>query len=140
MSQSRAAAVADFKPITKSKNKIKKNNFSVNSIKLERNPDILTYLSKNNKNRPKLVIGFSAETENIIQNSKIKLNEKHCDLIVANDVSHKSYGFNSDYNKVSIIDKNGKIKSIQKNKKSFIANTIAKIILEKLLINDKNIN
>ena len=102
-----AAAVADFKPITKSKNKIK-NNFSVNSIKLERNPDILTYLSKNNKNRPKLVIGFSAETENIIQNSKIKLNEKHCDLIVANDVSHKSYGFNSDYNKVSIIDKNGK--------------------------------
>ena len=104
---------------------------------MERNPDILTYLSKNNKNRPKLVIGFSAETENIIQ-LKIKLNEKHCDLIVANDVSHKSYGFALTI-MISIIDKNGKIKSIQKIKK-FYHNTIAKIILEKLLINDKNIN
>ncbi len=135
-----AAAVSDFKPINKSKNKIKKNNSNINNIILEKNPDILDFLSKNNKARPKIVVGFSAETENVIQNSKAKIKEKYCDLIVANDVSRKESGFNSDYNKVSIIDKKGKIKSIPKNKKSYIANIIAKIILDKLLMNDKNIN
>ena len=87
-----------------------------------------------------MVVGFSAETENTIQNSKNKIKEKYCDLIVANDVSKKDTGFNSDYNEVSIIDSKGKIQSISKNKKSFIANTIAKIILDKLLKHDKNIN
>ena len=135
-----AAAVSDFKPINKSKNKIKKNALKFNDISLEKNPDILDYLSKNNKARPKIVVGFSAETENIIQNSKKKIKEKYCDLIIANDVSKKDSGFNSDYNKVSIIDKKGKIKSIPKNKKSYIANIIANIILDKLLMNDKNIN
>ena len=135
-----AAAVADFKPINKSKSKIKKNMSNIDNIRLEKNPDILDYLSKNNKARPKIVVGFSAETENVIQNSKTKIKEKYCDLIIANDVSKKDSGFNSEYNKVSIIDKKGKIKSIPKNKKSYIANTIAKIILDKLLMNDKNIN
>ena len=134
-----AAAVSDFKPQVKQKNKIKKNNFN-DILKLEKNPDILDYLSKTNKMRPKIVVGFSAETENIISNSKIKLKEKYCDLIVSNDVSRKNSGFNSEYNKVSIIDKKGKIKSISKNKKSYIADKIAKIILDKILINDKNIN
>jgi len=135
-----AAAVSDFKPINKNKNKIKKNTSNIDNIRLEKNPDILDYLSKNNKARPKIVVGFSAETENVIQNSKIKIKEKYCDLIIANDVSKKDSGFNSEYNKVSIIDREGKIKSIPKNKKSYIANTIAKIILDKLLMNDKNIN
>ncbi len=135
-----AAAVSDFKPINKNKNKIKKNTPNIDNIRLEKNPDILDYLSKNNKARPKIVVGFSAETENVIQNSKIKIKEKYCDLIIANDVSKKDSGFNSEYNKVSIIDMEGKIKSIPKNKKSYIANTIAKIILDKLLMNDKNIN
>ena len=135
-----AAAVADFKPINKSKSKIKKNMSNIDNIRLEKNPDILDYLSKNNKARPKIVVGFSAETENVIQNSKIKIKEKYCDLIIANDASKKDSGFNSDYNKVSIIDNKGRIKSIPKNKKSYIANTIAKIILDKLLMNDKNIN
>ena len=135
-----AAAVSDYKPINKSKNKIKKNSFHKKSISLEKNPDILNYLSKNNQVRPKIVVGFSAETENVIHNSKIKIKEKYCDLIIANDVSRKNFGFNSEYNKVSIIDKNGRVKSIPKNKKSYIANTIAKIILDKLLVNDKNFN
>ena len=135
-----AAAVSDFKPINKSKNKIKKGSLNFDNIKLEKNPDILDYLSKNNKARPKIVVGFSAETESVIQNSRKKIREKYCDLIIANDVSKKDLGFNSDYNKVSIIDNKGKIKSIPKNKKSYIANTIAKIILDKLLMNDRNIN
>ena len=135
-----AAAVSDYKPLRRRKNKIKKNNVNLNSITLEKNDDILDYLGKNNKSRPKIVVGFSAETENVIQNSKLKIKEKYCDLIIANDVSKKDTGFNSEYNEVSIIDKKGKVLSIPKNKKSFIANTIAKIILDKLLLNDKNIN
>ncbi len=61
-------------------------------------------------------------------------------MIIANDVSKKDIGFNSDYNKVLIIDKKGNVKTIPKNRKSFIANIIAKIIIDKLQVNDKNIN
>ena len=135
-----AAAVSDFTPVYKSSSKIKKNSSNINKIELKKNHDILEFLAKNNKSRPKIVVGFSAETENVIQNSKVKIKEKYCDFIVANDVSRKDYGFNSEYNKVSIIDKKGRIKSISKNKKSYIASTIAEIILDKLLTNDKNIN
>ncbi len=135
-----AAAVSDYKPVNKSKNKIKKSMTTLSNVEFEKNPDILEFLGKNNKSRPKIVVGFSAETENLIQNSKIKMRDKHCDLIIANDVSKKNSVFNSDYNKVSIIEKNGKIRSISKNKKSFIANSIAKIILDKILIDGRNIN
>ena len=68
------------------------------------------------------------------------MRKKNCDLIVAYDVSKIDQGFNSDYNCVSIIDNNGNVKLIKKNKKSLIANKIAEIILDKLLINDKNLN
>ena len=61
-------------------------------------------------------------------------------MIVANDVSKKDIGFNVEYNKVSIIEKNGKIENISKNTKSYIAAKIAKKIIDKLLINDKNTN
>ena len=135
-----AAAVSDFKPKNKSKSKIKKDNQNFNHLNLEKNKDILEYLGKNNKQRPKLVIGFSAETENLIENSTNKLNQKYCDMIIANDVSKKKTGFNVDYNKISIIEKNGKIENIPKNTKSYIASKIAKKIIDKLLINDKNTN
>ncbi len=135
-----AAAVADFKPLKKSKTKLKKGINTFNTIEIENNKDILEFLGKNNKYRPKLVVGFSAETESLIKNSLIKMRKKNCDVIIANDVSNKSFGFNSDYNKVSIIDNNGKIKKLNKNKKSFIANKIAEVILEKLLLNDRNIH
>ena len=77
------------------------------SINFVKNNDILEYISKNNKYRPRLVAGFSAETENLIKNSINKMKRKHCDIIFANDVSQKDIGFNSDYNKVSVIDKKG---------------------------------
>ena len=85
-------------------------------------------------------MGFSAETENLIENSIKKLNYKHCDIIIANDVSKKDTGFNVDYNKVSVIEKSGKIENIPKNKKSYIASRIAKKIIDEFLINDKNTN
>ena len=134
------AAVVDFKPTEKNKNKIKKENINLKSINFVKNNDILEYISKNNKYRPRLVAGFSAETENLTKNSINKMKRKHCDLIFANDVSQKDFGFNSDYNKISVIDKKGNIKIIPKNKKSFIANKIAEILIDKLLIDDRNTN
>ncbi len=135
-----AAAVSDFKPLIKKKNKIKKSSLNSEYVKFEKNHDILDFISKNNNARPKMVVGFSAETENVILNSKKKIKEKYCDLIVANDVSKKDKGFNSEYNQVSIIDKKGVVKSIPKSKKSYIANILVKIILDRLLISEKNIN
>ena len=135
-----AAAVTDFKPLHKSKTKLKKDQKNLSVIKVEKNKDILEYLGKNNKYRPKLVIGFSAETESLNKNSITKMENKNCDMIIANDVSKKDTGFNSDYNKVSIIYSNGKIKELNKNKKSFIANKIAEVILDKLLLDDRNIH
>tara|TARA_B110000305_G_scaffold192185_1_gene215206 strand:- start:200 stop:1429 length:1230 start_codon:yes stop_codon:yes gene_type:complete len=135
-----AAAVADFKPTEINKNKIKKESANLKSINFIKNIDILEYISKDNKHRPRLVAGFSAETENLTKNSISKMKKKHCDLIFANDVSQKKIGFNSDYNKILVIDKRGNIKTIPKNKKSFIANKIAEILLDKLLIDDRNTN
>ena len=134
------AAIADFRPIKKSKTKIKKENIELKSIELKKNRDIVEFLGKNNKHRPSLVIGFAAETENFNGNAFSKSRQKNCDLIVVNDVSKKDIGLNSDYNRVSIIDNSGKIKVIKKNKKSFIANIIAEIVIDKLLINDRSFN
>jgi phosphopantothenoylcysteine decarboxylase/phosphopantothenate--cysteine ligase len=135
-----AAAVADFKPLVKNKHKIKKNDQNYKVLKLEKNKDILEYISKNNKLRPKIVVGFSAETKNLIENSIRKMNIKYCDMIIANDVSKKETGFNVDFNKISIIEKNGNVENFPKNTKSYIAGKIAKKIVDKLLMNDKNTN
>ena len=86
--------------------------------------DILNYIGKNNQHRPKLVIGFSAETEKLLQNSRTKLKNKNADWIIANDVSKKDIGFNKDYNAVTIIRSNGKISQIKKNKKFYRLNYI----------------
>ncbi len=134
------AAVSDFKPIKKNKNKFKKDKSNFKILHLEKNKDILEYLCKNNKSRPKLVIGFAAETENLSKNALSKLREKNCDFIIANDVSKKDMGFNSEFNKVLIINNQGIIRKINKNKKSYIANKITEIVVNKLLINDRNFN
>ena len=135
-----AAAVSDFKPRNLNKQKIKKVNKSYGVLNLEKNKDILEYLGKSNKLRPRLLVGFSAETENLIENSITKLNQKYCDMIIANNVSRKETGFNVDYNKISIIEKNGKNGNLPKNKKSYIAAKIAKKIIDKLLTDEKNTN
>ena len=133
------AAVSDFKPSILHKNKIKKIKEKEN-IELNNTIDILNYIGKNNQHRPKLVIGFSAETEKLLQNSRTKLKNKNADWIIANDVSKKDIGFNKDYNAVTIIRSNGKISQIKKNKKSFIASIISEEIVKNLLINDKSLN
>ncbi len=119
-----AAAVSDFKIREIKKNKIKKEN-SI-SLDLEKNVDILNYVSNHNSLRPKLVIGFAAETDNIKNNAKKKLMEKNCDWIIANDVSNDSIGFESDFNEVTIFYKDKKIKDekLSTKRKSKIADEI----------------
>ena len=135
-----AAAVSDFRPIRKNKNKLKKSQRKMKLIEWKENRDILDFVSKNNKYRPKLVVGFSAETKDLNKNAILKLKNKNCDLIIANDVSKKDTGFNSDYNSVQIIDNSGKVQTLKKNKKSFIANKIVETVLKKFFVNDRNFN
>ena len=99
-----SAAVADFKVIEKYSRKIKKENKL--TINLEKNIDILNYVSNHNSMRPKLVIGFAAETNELDKNASKKLRDKNCDWIIANDVSKNDRGINSDYNEVIIYYKN----------------------------------
>ena len=127
-----SAAVGDFKAKDKKKYKIKKHNYL--NLELEKNDDILNYVSKHNSLRPQLVIGFAAETNNIEVNSKKKLLEKNCDWIIANDVSNKSIGFDSDFNEISIFYKNEKIKNekILMKKKSEISDEIVNRVIKQL--------
>jgi len=104
-----SAAVADFKIKERKIEKIKKHNHL--HLDLEKNIDILNYVSKHNSLRPKLVIGFAAETSDIQENAQKKLIEKNCDWIIANDVSDNSIGFDSDFNEVSIFYKDKEIKN-----------------------------
>jgi phosphopantothenoylcysteine decarboxylase/phosphopantothenate--cysteine ligase len=101
-----AAAVADWRIATPKNNKIKKKG-GLLSLDLEENPDILAQLSQRNKNRPTLVIGFAAETENIIQYAQSKLNKKGCDWIIANDVGPETGTFGGSKNTVHIISNDG---------------------------------
>jgi phosphopantothenoylcysteine decarboxylase/phosphopantothenate--cysteine ligase len=127
-----SAAVSDFKVKDKKNYKIKKQDHL--NLELEKNYDILNYVSKHNSLRPKLVIGFAAETNDIEINAKKKLIEKNCDWIIANDVSNKSIGFNSDFNEVSIFYRNEKIKNekLIMKKKSEISDEIIDRVIEQL--------
>ena len=123
-----SAAVADFKAKNYSKEKIKKNNQQ--NINLTKNIDIISYISKHNSLRPKLTVGFAAETENIDENAKKKLSEKNCDWIIANDVSNEEIGFDSKYNQVKIFYKNNSDESIGKMSKSLIAEEIVDRVIK----------
>ena len=125
------AAVADFKPIDFHKSKIKKDHNDEMSLKLIKNPDILQYASDHMKE--KLVIGFSAETDNVIENAKIKLLKKNLNMIICNDVSNIEIGFDSDDNEVHLITHDDVVK-LTKTSKLKIAKQIIKSI-EALIAN-----
>ena len=124
-----SAAVADFKIKNKSKDKIKKQE--VFTLNLEKNVDILSFVSNHNSMRPKLVIGFAAETNNLDKNAIEKLTNKNCDWIIANDVSRKDSGFESNYNEVTIYykDSNKKKDKLLLKKKSDISEEIVERIV-----------
>ena len=123
------AAVADYKITNYENNKIKKENLN---LSLEKNIDILANISKHNSLRPKLTIGFAAETSDLVKNSLKKLEEKNCDWIVANDVSNKSIGFDSEDNQVSIFYKNNTSETLDKMSKSLIAKELVNRVIDKL--------
>jgi len=125
-----SAAVADYRVNKIESKKIKKKD-NLN-ISLEKNIDILRHISNHNSLRPKLVIGFAAETNNLEKNSKKKLLEKNCDWIIANDISKSDIGFNSEYNEVSIFYKNMKNEKITKMKKTILADKIVKRIVSQI--------
>ena len=124
------AAVADYKITNYENTKIKKKEKF--NLALEKNIDILDNISKHNSLRPKLTIGFAAETDNLVENSIKKLEEKNCDWIIANDISDNSIGFNSEDNQISIFYKDKKNENLKKMSKSLVASEIVNRVIEKL--------
>ena len=128
-----AAAVSDFKPKEIYKNKIKKNETEKHlNLKMDKNSDILKVISEKNLNLK--TVGFAAETENLLSNAKKKLSQKKLDLIVANDVSKKDIGFDSDENEVTLITKKEQ-KKIKKASKKIVSKKIVEFIASKV-VND----
>ena len=123
------AAVADYKPLNSHDNKIKKNKDEMLDITLTKNPDILSSISK--KHPDKFIVGFAAETENVEDNAKDKLINKKLDMIIANDVSDTSIGFDSDNNEVMIITQNKSILA-KKDSKLNIARNIIDLITKEI--------
>jgi len=126
-----AAAVSDYRVKNKQKQKIKKTGGSL-MLELVENPDILREMCKIKKDN-QIITGFCAESENLIENAKIKIEKKNCDYICANDISKSDSGFSSDYNELYVIDKNKNIYHIERTDKK----TAAKKIMEKIYGKDK---
>ena len=125
-----SAAVCDYKVKETSNIKIKKQN-EIN-LELEKNIDILDYVSNHNSLRPKLVVGFAAETNNLETYANKKLSEKNCDWIIANDVSNELIGFDSDFNEVSIFCKDKKVDRLEYKSKSEISDELVEKIIDHL--------
>ena len=123
-----AAAVADYRVKEYSEQKIKKGSENELILELVKNPDILKGISSANI----LKVGFCAESENLIENAKKKIQNKGCDFLVANDISRKDIGFSSDMNEVYILDKELNITHIEKNTKQNIAKSILEKIFEQV--------
>ena len=122
----KAAAVSDYTPVQVFDKKVKKQDGNL-TIELQRTQDILKYVG-DNKQEGQKVIGFAAETNNLIEYAKEKIVKKNLDYIVANDISKRDIGFGSDDNEVYIIDRHDNIKKIDKSNK----NNIAKAIVDEI--------
>lgn len=148
-----AAAVADYRVKNKSGQKIKKANDDTLTLELVKNPDILKGLCERKREEllspeailpenkfsakegkqvqnDKIIVGFCAESENLLANAKEKIQKKGCDYLIANDISRKDIGFSSDYNEVTIIKKNGEMTKLERASKTEIAREILKVINE----------
>lgn len=131
------AAVSDYRIKNYSEQKIKKSDDEGITLELVKNPDILKEIceiknvssSESKENMP-VIVGFCAESENLIENAKKKIQKKGCDFLVANDISRKDIGFNSDENEVYLLDKDLNIKHVEKDTKQNIAKRILEEIFE----------
>lgn len=118
------AAVADYKPVTASAQKIKKSDQPL-SLDLTPTRDILGSLPK--QDRQYFVVGFAAETDDVEENAQRKLREKNCDIVIANDVSDPNVGMESDENEVTVFFRNGEKEKISRAPKKNIARALIKI-------------
>ena len=119
----KAAAVSDYRPREKSLQKVKKGEESL-SMDLVKNPDILAELGSSKKDHKYILVGFAAETENLLNNAEEKLARKNLDMIVANDVSREDAGFESDTNLVKIIYRKGDREELSLMSKEDVADQI----------------
>jgi len=117
-----AAAVADFRPKTALEQKITKRKNGSYLVELEKNPDILKELGEKRRNH--ILVGFAAETSELMENAETKLKEKNLDLIVANDVTQPGAGFGVDTNIVKILDASGKVRKLPLLSKDEVADII----------------
>ncbi len=124
-----AAAVADYRVKDRSNQKMKKGNQDSITLELVKNPDILAELCKNKSNQ--VVVGFCAESENLLENAKAKIAKKGCDYLIANDISRQDIGFGSEDNEVIILNKDGGITKLDKAPKNVIARKILECISTK---------
>lgn len=129
-----AAAVCDFKPAEALQQKFKKQNAATEiTIRFIQNPDILKTIS-NHKYRPKIVVGFAAETENLLENAKQKLLSKGCDIVIANDVSDGKV-FGHDNNNISVVMHHAveEVGNVSKEEVAFqIVNKISKLLKNRI--------
>ena len=125
----KAAAVSAYRPREKAGQKIKKQK-EIQSIELVRNPDILAELGKKRGNSRCILVGFSAETEDLLANATEKLRQKNLDMIVANDVSREDAGFESDTNLVKVIYRDGEMEEFPLMAKEEVADQLLERIKE----------
>ncbi|PCJ57726.1 MAG: bifunctional phosphopantothenoylcysteine decarboxylase/phosphopantothenate--cysteine ligase CoaBC [Rhodospirillaceae bacterium] len=123
-----AAAVSDWRPTTRPNQKLKKKKGATPVLELQETPDILARLSAAGPTRPSLVIGFAAETENLIENAREKRTRKGCDWILANDVSEGSNTLGGDSNRIHFLTKDG-IEDWPEMSKDAVATTLAQRIV-----------
>ena len=126
----KAAAVADYKPQNVAKEKIKKQGDEGLTIVMDKNPDILKTLGERKKKQ--FLVGFAAETQHLLENAAEKIKKKNLDMIVANDVTLKGAGFNTDTNVVKFLFPDGKIESIEKMSKKEVGNKLLDIVVNKV--------
>ena len=129
-----AAAVADFRPAEVATQKIKKQASGAPTIELVRNPDILAAVAQQRqaRGRPHVVVGFAAETENLLENAQSKLEQKHLTLIVANDVSASDAGFAVDTNRVTLLGADGTRVTLPLLSKQAVAQAVVERVVDAL--------
>lgn len=122
-----AAAVADYRPRDVATQKIKKNNEDALTVVMDKNPDILKSLGAEKKQQ--FLVGFAAETQNLLANAREKIQKKNLDMIVANDVTMAGAGFNADTNVVKFLYADGKVEELPKMSKDMVAQELLDRVL-----------
>lgn len=124
----KAAAVADYRPRDVADQKIKKKTDDALTVVMDKNPDILKELGARKAHQ--VLVGFAAETQNLLDNAREKIVKKNLDMIVANDVTAAGAGFNSDTNIVKFLFPNGEVRSLEQMAKTQVANILLDTVME----------